>query len=229
MVEDRTFEDNENELNKAALWGLIYGDFMSYMMVFFMVLFAFQLKAKTQPGGAAQVESSLDRLQREFGGRISDERLNRLTKQGQEQAAAEQLKRIVDQEGLKGIAHVEQGQKGLRMTLDAPVFFDVGRAEVKTEAARLLFGIASTLKGAEGEIVVEGHTDDVPVTGGAYPSNWDLSAARANAVIKLFAQWGIDPKRLTGVGRGEYRPKVPNDSPEHRAQNRRIEINLNNS
>jgi chemotaxis protein MotB len=82
------------------------------------------------------------------------------------------------------------------------------------------------LAGVENKVIrVEGHTDDVPA-GGAYPTNWELSTARALAVVRFLQSQGIDPSRLAAAGYGEYRPIAPNDTAEGRSQNRRIEIVL---
>ncbi|MBC7105712.1 MAG: OmpA family protein, partial [Firmicutes bacterium] len=74
-------------------------------------------------------------------------------------------------------------------------------------------------------IRVEGHTDDLPINTPQFPSNWDLSTARANTVVKeLIDGLGFPPERLAAVGYGEYRPRVPNDSDYHRQLNRRVDI-----
>ena len=72
---------------------------------------------------------------------------------------------------------------------------------------------------------MEGHSDDQPIRSGNYPSNWDLSIRRAVSVVRLFVEsGGIPPERLSAVGYGDSRPVVPNDSHDHRARNRRVEI-----
>ncbi len=76
------------------------------------------------------------------------------------------------------------------------------------------------------DIIIEGHTDNVPITGGKYQSNWELSVARAVSVIDFFTDRGIEPKKLVAGGYGEFHPAYPNDTPEHRARNRRIEITI---
>ena len=75
-------------------------------------------------------------------------------------------------------------------------------------------------------IRVEGHTDDVPMRGGKFPSNWHLSAARAQSVVRLLMERGVDPRRLQNVGYAETRPRAANDTPENRGVNRRIEIKI---
>ncbi len=76
------------------------------------------------------------------------------------------------------------------------------------------------------DIIIEGHTDPTPVRGGAYRSNWELSIARAVGVVNFFTSSGMDPKQLVAAGYGEFHPAFPNDSEEHRARNRRIELTI---
>ncbi|MBI4346656.1 MAG: flagellar motor protein MotB [Elusimicrobia bacterium] len=223
--EDREFEELEAELNKGAQWGLAYGDFMSYLMVFFLVLFAFSLQKRSD--GEAPMDQGLSGLQTHFGGRASEEAQRSERLRAAEDATRRELERVVERQGLRDAVRVEAERRRLRLVLAAPVLFDSGSADVKEESARLLFELAATLKTDDGrEVRVEGHTDDVPVAGGEFESNWELSSARANAVVALLMRWGLDPRRLAAAGFGEFRPRVPNDGPEHRAQNRRIEITL---
>jgi chemotaxis protein MotB len=74
--------------------------------------------------------------------------------------------------------------------------------------------------------LVQGHTDDVPTRGGAYPSNWELAGARAASVVRILVEQGVPPTRLAAVSLGDTQPIASNDTPEGRAANRRIEIQL---
>ena len=227
MNEDRSCEDSENEMNKGAIWGVLYGDFMSNMMVFFLVLFSFSMTVQQNPKGPT-LDESLTGLQKEFGGKISQAQLDRLTQRRIEGDLSDKLQEMIDKQGLHDRAMVEANQNKIRLVLTAPVLFGLGKAELKPEAIPLIDGIskAMTQPPLNKEIVVEGHTDNVPVTGGRYASNWDLSAARANAVVGIMIKNGVPPERLTSTGYGEFRPVAANDTPEHRAQNRRIEISV---
>ncbi len=126
-------------------------------------------------------------------------------------------------------AGVEVEQKPGRLVLRLPeaITFDPGKAQVLPGMAGTLRGLARALaQGRSGAIVVTGHTDDMPIDNQMYASNWELSAARAAAVARALMDQGIDPARITIQGMADQRPRVPNDSPEHRAQNRRVEIEL---
>ncbi len=119
----------------------------------------------------------------------------------------------------------------LSVKLQEEILFDSGSAVVKPEGQQLLTEIAAVLQeiGDRGTLV-EGHTDDVPIRGvlaQRFPTNWELSAARALSVVRFLQEvGGVDPVRLSAAGYGEHRPAVPNDSVENRARNRRIELKL---
>lgn len=135
------------------------------------------------------------------------------------------LKRIV--KGLKlesGVGFSVTG-RGLVMTVADTVLFDLGVAEISPEAFPLLSKIASVISKTSFPIRIEGHTDNLPIHTEEFPSNWELSTARAVNVLRYFVEKEkIPPERLSAVGYGEFRPLFPNDTPEHRARNRRVEI-----
>lgn len=110
------------------------------------------------------------------------------------------------------------------------ILFDSGKAEVKTGGQAILQKIVSILADVKDKSIrIEGHTDNVPIVGmlaKKYPTNWELSAARALNVARYLQEQGIDPANLSAVAYGEYKPVAANDAPEGRAKNRRIEIIL---
>ena len=106
------------------------------------------------------------------------------------------------------------------------VLFDSGKTDLKERAKDILKPIADELQKVSNDVLVEGHTDNVPIKKGRYSSNFELSMARAYGVIEFLQSTGMDPKRLAGLGYGEYRPVTDNTTPEGRAKNRRIEISL---
>ena len=118
----------------------------------------------------------------------------------------------------------------LTLTMVEAILFDSGKAEVKQEGRDALQKVADVLKTVEGqEIVVAGYTDNVQIgerLAKVYPSNWELSAARAISVVKILVSDGVSPENISAAGYGEYRPVADNDTPEGRAQNRRMEIIL---
>ena len=104
--------------------------------------------------------------------------------------------------------------------------FDTDNAELTPEITPLLVDLLRHLKAMDNIIIVEGHTDDVPVARGRYRNNWELSAARAFSVIHFYIKRGIEPERLLAHGYGPHRPLMPNTTKLRRAINRRIEITI---
>ena len=113
------------------------------------------------------------------------------------------------------------------LRLSEKVLFPSGSAKLHKQGATELKTLADVLKGVQGRIFrVAGFTDDVPIRTAVFPSNWELSTARALAVVHFFEKAGIPGTQLAAIGYGKYQPAVPNDSAEHRTLNRRIEIGL---
>jgi len=117
-----------------------------------------------------------------------------------------------------------------RMVIEMPagILFDSGRAELRAEGQQVLRQVAAVLSQIrERDFLVAGHTDNVQLgRGGRFADNWDLSAARALNVVRFLAANNVAAVHLGGAGYGEYQPALPNDTDEHRAQNRRVEIVL---
>lgn len=130
----------------------------------------------------------------------------------------------------KGQLQVRQYQNMLSVDLAEQIFFDSGRAALKTGGKEVLTKVADALKGYENKVIrVVGHTDNVKLAKSlqaTFPTNWELSVARATNVVRFLQDAGIPPERMIPSGRGEYEPVAPNDTPEGRQKNRRIEIML---
>ena len=115
--------------------------------------------------------------------------------------------------------------RGLILSLPEEAAFPTGRADITPEAEELIGRIAAAVAQEANAIRIEGHTDDVPIRTSRFTSNWELSTARASAVVEhLVTRAGLSPKRLSAAGYGEFHPRVPNDTPQNRARNRRIDI-----
>jgi chemotaxis protein MotB len=130
----------------------------------------------------------------------------------------------------KGEVTISELKGKLTVNLVESVLFDSGKAEVKPNGLVVLQKVIDILKNIKDKAIrIEGHTDNVPIVGALsrkYPTNWELSAARAINVARYLQQQGIDPALLAAVGYGEYKPVATNDTDEARAKNRRIEIVL---
>jgi chemotaxis protein MotB len=129
-----------------------------------------------------------------------------------------------------GNVTISQMQDRLTVNLVDKVLFSSGSTNIQKQGEEALTKIAAVLKNyATKRVLVEGHTDNVPVGDALkskYPTNWELSAARATKIARFLVDQGVDPVRMAALGFGEYRPIAPNDTPEGRRENRRIEISL---
>jgi chemotaxis protein MotB len=148
----------------------------------------------------------------------------------QTEARYDALLANLSEEVKKGQLQVRQLKGMLTVDVAEQLFFDSGRANLKDTGKEILQKVAQSLKGYEDKAIrIVGHTDNVPITKGlqkVYPSNWELSVARATTVVRFLQDNGIAPERLVATGRAEYAPVAPNDTPEGRQKNRRIEITL---
>ncbi|RMD71483.1 MAG: flagellar motor protein MotD [Gammaproteobacteria bacterium] len=122
----------------------------------------------------------------------------------------------------KGLIKVRGNAFWVEVEIKDRILFPSGSAELAPKALPVLEQIAEILKRFPNPIQVEGHTDNRPIHTRIFPSNWELSAARAASVVRFFVEKGIAPERLAAVGYGEYRPVADNSTPEGRQQNRRV-------
>jgi chemotaxis protein MotB len=122
-------------------------------------------------------------------------------------------------------AELSRDGRGLVMSLPERATFSTGSAEVTPDARQLLVRLGEALQPLPNAVRVEGHSDDVPIKTPLYASNWELSTARAAAVVRLLVEGNqIHPERLSAAGYAEFHPRAANDSPENRARNRRIDL-----
>lgn len=142
----------------------------------------------------------------------------------------EQLLTNMKSEIAKGQVTISELKGKLTVNMEAAILFDSGSAEVKTEGLDILNKMVETLKNVGDKAIrIEGHTDVVQITGGlarTFPTNWELSAARAINVTRFLQQQGIDPRNLSAAAFAEHKPVADNATKEGRAKNRRIEITL---
>jgi chemotaxis protein MotB len=142
-----------------------------------------------------------------------------------EQEVKEVLQNSTDNKRLLQMVYLHIDEHGLIISLSAKYFFDSGKAVLRPEVFPIIDQLAHILQSLDREIRIEGHTDDVPIQTASYPSNWELSAARATYVIKyLVEKFGFSPQRLSAVGYAEFRPVAPNSTDEGRARNRRVDV-----
>lgn len=217
-------------------WLLSYSDFMTLLMILFVVLFAMSNvdKAKFKQlsdslrvsmGGGKSIVAKEDGVPITVDTKPIE---NDLTEKA-EQAKMEDLKRQVDKylekNGMKADVSTQVDERGLVVSLNDTLFFDTGRAEVKPESQKKLIEIAKILNQLNNYMRVEGHTDNVPIKNDQFSSNWQLSCARASNVTELLINSAnIPPQKLSAVGYGEYRPIADNSTEDGKAKNRRVNI-----
>lgn len=124
----------------------------------------------------------------------------------------------------EGQVMVSDGDQGITVEINAAILFAPGEAALGAGAIAPMRAVANVLAAASFPVVVEGHTDNLPISTPRFPSNWELSAARAASVVRLFITSGVNGTRLTAAGYADQRPVADNSTPEGRARNRRVTL-----
>ncbi|ABM62782.1 OmpA/MotB family protein [Halorhodospira halophila] len=128
----------------------------------------------------------------------------------------------LEEAGIQAVGEEET----LTFRLDDAVLFETGRAELQAEGQAAIDELIPIFQATGVRLSVEGHTDNIPIATGQFPSNWELSSARASAVLRYLEEQGLDPRRMRAIGYGDIRPIADNETAEGRAENRRVEITL---
>lgn len=221
-------------------WLCTFNDLMTLLMVFFVMLFTMSsLDVKKLKNVQNSLQSGLGVLKE--GQQISvgviepqspSEVKNVTTQEERVEDMAEDVPdkildiiKVFDSEPEITAIYMENG---VLITLSSTILFQFGSADINPESFFVLDKIAAVIRKMSESVRVEGHTDNVPVVHSKrFPSNWELSIKRAVNVVKYFVEVGkISPQRLSAAGYGESKPLFPNDTREHRARNRRVEILL---
>jgi chemotaxis protein MotB len=230
-------------------WLVTYGDLMSLLLTFFILLQSFSSiqesefkkaigsimialginpisdtmiitpmlgkkgvgRAGAQGEADAETEELLDELQQEIEGMLKDST-------------------IVENKEIGKNIKMEATKQGVHITISDSIIFGSGSAALKPDFQKVLIIIGKVVapKMNTFDMVVEGHSDNIPISTAQYPSNWELSSSRALSVLKyMLEQNKLLPSKLTAVGYGEYRPISDNKTTEGRSKNRRVEIYLN--
>jgi chemotaxis protein MotB len=124
----------------------------------------------------------------------------------------------------EGHVRVTQSILGISVEINASVLFSPGQALLQKPSIQVLSAVAQVVAMVPNAVQIEGHTDNIPISTPGYPSNWELSTARASSVVRLFIENGVDPARLRAIGFADQRPVDPNDTNEGRARNRRVTV-----
>ena len=215
-------------------WLATFGDLMSLLMVFFVLLLSFATmeeirfnKAMASLKGTLGVFQTKPEMTQPI--RVTMPLVRGSVRQSQNvRKAAENLEKTLSDEGLEGDVSLLGTSSGLVIRIQAPVLYDVGLAELKPEIQNVLMDLGALLRLLPNQVVVQGHTDNVPLSGSKdFPSNWELSYQRAVNVVRfLITETLVMPTRMAAEGYGQYRPIEPNDTEEGRAKNRRVELHI---
>jgi chemotaxis protein MotB len=249
MSARRVHHEEEEEHENHERWLITYADMITLLMVLFIVLFSISqvdlAKFKQFKAGLTEFgngESSLIELHE--GGLLTEPQLAALTEAEnalaeknadaksaeQEQVTLRQAQaQITEQLALAGLEKAAQFRyegRGLVVTIVTDrVLFAPGSADLTVGGQAILDVVSDALAPLPNLLAIEGHTDSVPISTDRFPSNWELSTARATSVLRaIVTGHGIDPDRLSAAGYADQRPLAPNDSVDGRAQNRRVEI-----
>ncbi len=232
----------------APAWMATFGDLMSLLFVFFVLLLSFAnmdiVKFKDALGSmrdafGVQIERPGEFQARsdtivEMAAKPSSTLIDALrapkhgtqggSGKGENEIAGE-IARTIRESGLDQIADVKSEARGVVMRVRGQLLFEPGSDRIRPESLVFLDEITQLVLRFPYAVTIEGHTDDAPVGAGVFATNWHLSAGRAIAVLRyLHEAGGVDARRLSASAMADQRPLVPNDSPAHRAVNRRVEF-----
>ena len=245
MSGDVVFESPAEDKG-APRWVVTFGDLMSLLLCFFVLLLSFsemdrqkyrmvagsmakafgiqrEIKVNDSPKGATMVSLSFDQ------DLVPQHKREEYIALQAMEALGEELKKALEGKlkGLEDKVEIEVNGNQTMIRLQGGATFDSGRARIKPSMVPILEEIGRRLKTTDGDIIVAGHTDNVPIYGGRFESNLKLSIGRAAEVAEfMIDQVGIPPERISTMGFGKYRPAYTNDTEEGREKNRRVEIVL---
>ena len=228
------------------LWMGTYGDLVTLLMAFFVLLFAFSsmdsqkfktiMKAFQGALGVMQGGKTLSPEQLITDSRIQSKgmelKFQQLAKEIQQAIEEQENKKKMKQsdigdekKSLEESATVKITQQGIEISLGAKTLFDSGKSELKAGANEIINMVYDKVRGIDNEVVVKGHTDNVPISTLRYPSNWELSTSRATNILRYLLSVDNSLKgRVSAAGYSDTVPITTNDTPEGRQKNRRVEI-----
>lgn len=215
----------------AAPWMNTYADMVTLLLCFFVLLFSFAtIDAQKFEAIVRSLQGSLGVL--DSGVTVEIEPLEQTFPGMQTSSRDEEFDRIkhkidvfIKDNNLENNVTLILNERGLLIRMLDATLFDSGKADIREESKYIIDGISDIIKETENNIRIEGHTDNVPINTFKYPSNWELSTARAVNVLKyLVENHDIEPSRFSAVGYGEYHPIDTNETSEGRQNNRRVDI-----
>lgn len=212
----RLEREGEDEHKNQERWLVTYADLITLLMIFFVVMYALSARISG---------SNFEKLQQSLAASLkkTPKDLFASTPSSNEELTEiqDKVKRAVTEFEGKSQVKVDMTSKGLVISLYDTAFFDVGQSTINPSGYPALAKIASVIATMSNAISVEGHTDNIP---SPTKSNWVLAAERSASIVDYLVKRGVPAKRFQIVSYAEYKPLFPNDTPEHRALNRRVDI-----
>jgi chemotaxis protein MotB len=220
-------QSHQKEPENLERWLLTYADLITLLLGLFVILYAM---SKIDATRYAETISALSGV---FGGnRLGSSQATSVVVdlpsallKAERENIAEELRNVLRRSLSDSLVLLTSDERGITVHLLEELLFASGSAELKRSSLTTLDTLASVLQALPNPLRVEGHTDNVPIHTALFPSNWHLSVARAvNAAYYLMDRHGVQAERISVVGYAEYRPLVPNTTPELRSKNRRVAI-----
>lgn len=227
-------------------WMVSYADFVTLLFAFFVVMYAissvnegkYRVLTDTMNAAFKVVPKSSEPIQIGKKSKVLTEHESKniihkpirvlpkseRTYEHEMKQIAETVSKSVKPLIEQGLIKVTQHKLWVEIEMNTNILFASADSELEDEAFPALRALAGVLKTLPNSIDVEGHTDNVPISNEQFPSNWELSAARAASVVHLFTQYGVEPRRLSSIGYAEYRPKSTNKTAKGRLSNRRVKV-----
>lgn len=214
----RLIEKSKSSIDSDSNWLITLSDLLSLLLVFFMMFFVMTKNTKRLENVEQGKTQSLS-----YPATILPQATDVVRERIKNEVTSE-----ISNLSLINDVSVKAVDKEIIITLKEKVSFSPGEAVILKRSETILDNIASIIERYPTfNIEIEGHTDNIPIKTSLYPSNWELSVGRSTSVLKYFInKHGIDPSRLAIKGNADQHAIVPNDTPENRAQNRRVEIRL---
>lgn len=216
----------EDESPSAPFWMVTYGDMVTLLLTFFILLISFSIMDEKKFEMAAESLRGALGAMDSYNMPVS---IITSTPYGEQDIIMEAEIAAFEQQMAAEIENgeivVEQITNGLHIRLGSKLLFDTGEAQLKNEAIPILNSIGNLLRKNSSDVLVGGHTDNMPIHSTKYPSNWELSVARAMSVVRFMLDKAeINPRTLAAAGYGEHRPIASNETMDGRGKNRRVEF-----
>lgn len=238
----------EEEHENHERWLVSYADFITLLFAFFVVMYAL---SSINEGKYRIMSDSISSAFRNIPGTTSGAQVavnansslsiaiptkrlppnaksdaTQVVKRDRLRNMAKELNKALAPLVDEGKVTVTEGALGITVDINASVLFAPGDARLDLGAVRALAAVAQILAPTDFPVIVEGHTDNTPISTPQFPSNWELSGMRASSVVRLFIETGVDGRRLTATGYADQRPLADNATPDGRQRNRRVAITI---